>query len=177
MHWWGRFLALKRLWHGSNGYQILLIESLSAAGLILQQINSLIQQVNEGKADVQRAMGAISDFGEALNEFESSRKQSTFRPLSKQDILRLQMLRRQQERYQADLRNLLLVADPKLLEDYDKACREQAEAKRRFDRIATQKRKARRLLIQKIMVGGTTAILGGAVAIGALWLVILMFGP
>ena len=99
----------------------MIIESVAAAGMLLQQINSVIQQVNEGKANVQAAMGLVSDFGDALNQFEVTRKTATFNPLSTNDILKLQMLRRSQERYQYDLRQLLLVADPKLLEDYDKA--------------------------------------------------------
>ncbi len=101
----------------------MIIESVAAAGMLLQQINSVIQNVNEGKANVQQAMALVSDFGEALNNFEVERKSSTFKALSKNDILKLQMLRRNQERYQKDLRDLLLVADPKLLEDYDAAIR------------------------------------------------------
>ena len=77
--------------------------------MLIQQINSVIQNVNEGKANVQQAMSLVSDFGEALNTFEIDRKASTFSPLSKNDILKLQMLRRSQERYQKDLRDLLLV--------------------------------------------------------------------
>ena len=78
----------------------MIIESVAAAGMLLQQINSVIQNVNEGKANVQQAMALVSDFGEALNAFEIERKTSTFSPLSKNDILKLQMLRRSQERYQ-----------------------------------------------------------------------------
>ena len=108
----------------------MIIESVAAAGMLLQQINSVIQNVNEGKANVQQAMALVSDFGEALNNFEVQRKSSTFNALSKNDILKLQMLRRNQERYQKDLRDLLLVADPKLLEDYDQAIRQQEQDRR-----------------------------------------------
>ena len=67
----------------------MIIESVAAAGMLLQQINSVIQNVNEGKANVQQAMALVSDFGEALNTFEIERKTSTFSPLSKNDILKL----------------------------------------------------------------------------------------
>ena len=93
----------------------MIIESVAAAGMLLQQINTVIQNETEG-INVQQAMALVSDFGEALNAFEIERKTSTFSPLSKNDILKLQMLRRSQERYQKDLRDLLLVADPKLLQ-------------------------------------------------------------
>ena len=112
----------------------MIIESVAAAGMLLQQINSVIQNVNEGKANVQQAMALVSEFGEALNTFEVERKSSAFNALSKNDILKLQMLRRNQERYQKDLRDLLLVADPKLLEDYDRAIRQQEQDRRAHQR-------------------------------------------
>ena len=126
----------------------MIIESVAAAGMILQQINSVIQNVNEGKANVQQAMALVSDFGEALNNFEVDRKTSTFKALSKNDILKLQMLRRNQERYQKDLRDLLLVADPKLLEDYDSAIRQQEQDRRAHARMVAKRKRDRARLIQ-----------------------------
>ena len=73
----------------------MVIESVAAAGMLLSQINSVISQVNETGSGVQQAMGLISDFGEALNQFEVDRKASTFKPLSQNDLLKIQMLRRQ----------------------------------------------------------------------------------
>ena len=121
----------------------MIIESVAAAGMLLQQINTVIQNVNEGKANVQQAMALVSDFGEALNNFEVDRKSSTFKALSKNDILKLQMLRRNQERYQKDLRDLLLVADPKLLEDYDQAIRQQEQDRRAHARMMAKRKKER----------------------------------
>ena len=154
----------------------MIIESVAAAGMILQQINSVIQNVNEGKANVQQAMALVSDFGEALNNFEVDRKTSTFKALSKNDILKLQMLRRNQERYQKDLRDLLLVADPKLLEDYDAAIRQQEQDRRAHARMVAKRKRDRARLIQQLLVGGTTLILGGAVAVLVFVLVIKAFG-
>ena len=154
----------------------MIIESVAAAGMILQQINSVIQNVNEGKANVQQAMALVSDFGEALNNFEVDRKTSTFKALSKNDILKLQMLRRNQERYQKDLRELLLVADPKLLEDYDSAIRQQEQDRRAHARMVAKRKRDRARLIQQLLVGGTTLILGGAVAVLVFVLVIKAFG-
>ena len=128
----------------------MIIESVAAAGMLLQQINSVIQQVNEGKANVQTAMGLVSDFGDALNQFEVTRKTATFNPLSTNDILKLQMLRRSQERYQYDLRQLLLVADPKLLEDYDNAIRKQAEDRRAHAAMIKRRQQQREKLKQQI---------------------------
>jgi|TARA_Y100000114_G_scaffold78650_1_gene72414 hypothetical protein len=154
----------------------MIIESVAAAGMLLQQINSVIQQVNEGKANVQQAMALVSDFGEALNNFEVERKSSTFKALSKNDILKLQMLRRNQERYQKDLRDLLLVADPKLLEDYDAAIRQQEQDRRAHVKLMAKRRRDRERLIQQLLVGGTTLIIGGGLAILVFVLVIKAFG-
>jgi len=144
--------------------------------MLIQQINSVIQNVNEGKANVQQAMSLVSDFGEALNTFEIDRKASTFSPLSKNDILKLQMLRRSQERYQKDLRDLLLVADPKLLEDYDNAIRQQEQDRRAHAQMLVRKRKKREHLINQILVGGTTLIIGGAIIAMLFFIMVRMYG-
>ena len=154
----------------------MIIESVAAAGMLLQQINTVIQNVIEGKANVQQAMALVSDFGEALNNFEVDRKSSTFKALSKNDILKLQMLRRNQERYQKDLRDLLLVADPKLLEDYDAAIRQQEQDRRAHARMVLKRKKEREKLVPQILVGGVTLVIGGGIAILVFVLVIKAFG-
>ena len=153
----------------------MIIESVAAAGMLLQQINSVIQNVNEGKANVQQAMSLVSDFGEALNTFEINRKASTFSPLSKNDILKLQMLRRSQSRYQKDLRNLLLAADPQLLEDYDAAIRQQEEDRKEHARMLARKAKARQHLINQILVGATTLLIGGAIIAGGFAIILQLY--
>ena len=154
----------------------MVIESVAAAGLLLNQINQVIQQVNETGSGVQQAMGMISDFGEALNTFEVDRKNSTFKALSQNDILKIQMLRRQYERHWQSVNDLLLVADPKLLDDFKKAKKEQEEARQRHLAMLARKKKARALLISQLLVGGTTLLVGGAIAVGAIVLIIKIFG-
>ena len=154
----------------------MIIESVAAAGMLLQQINSVIQNVNEGKAHVQQAMALVSDFGEALNQFEVNRKTATFNPLSTNDILKLQMLRRSQERYQYDLRQLLLVADPKLLEDYDRAIAKQEQDRKAYAAMIKRKQQQKERLIKQVLVGATTLVLGGSVAIGIVFLIVKAFG-
>ena len=155
----------------------MIIESVAAAGMLLQQINTVIQNVNEGKANVDQAMALVSDFGEALNVFEVDRKSSTFSPLSKNDILKLQMLRRSQERYQKDLRDLLLVADPALLKSYDEAIWQQEKDRKAHQAMLNRKRKEREKLMHDISVGAVALIVGGGVAIGIIFLIIKAFGP
>ena len=99
----------------------MIIESVAAASAALSAINQVIAKVNETGQGVQSAMSMISSFGEALDQFELDRRQSVFKPLSNQDILKIQMIRRSQSRYEKDLRQLLLIADSQLLEDYDRA--------------------------------------------------------
>ena len=154
----------------------MIIESVAAAGMLLQQINSVIQNVNEGKAHVQQAMALVSDFGEALNQFEVNRKTATFNPLSTNDILKLQMLRRSQERYQYDLRQLLLVADPKLLEDYDRAIAKQEQDRKAYAAMIKRKQQQKERLIKQVLVGATTLVLGGSIAVGVVFLIVKAFG-
>ena len=76
----------------------MIIESVAAASAILTSINGLIKQANETGAGMQQLMGTISDFGEALTNFEIDRKSSTFKPLSQSEILKLTMLKKSYER-------------------------------------------------------------------------------
>tara|TARA_R100001129_G_scaffold156467_1_gene119713 strand:- start:49 stop:513 length:465 start_codon:yes stop_codon:yes gene_type:complete len=154
----------------------LIIESVAAAGMILQQINTVIQNVNEGKANVQQAMALLSDFGQGLNEFQSTRQASTFKPLSNNDVLKLQMIRRSQERYEKDLRDLLLVADPKLLEDYDAAIKENKRQHREHLQLMAKKRKQKERLMAQLAVTAMTLIIGGGLAVGIIALVIKAYG-
>lgn len=153
----------------------MIIESVAAAGVLLQQINSVINQVNETGSGVQQAMGLISDFGEALNQFEVDRKSSAFKPLSQNDLLKIQMLRRQYERHWQSVNDLLLVADPQLLDDFKKAKAEQEQARQQHMAMLARKKKERQRLINQILVGATTFIIGGLLAFGILYLVIRSF--
>lgn len=153
----------------------MIIESVAAAGMLLQQINSVINQVNETGSGVQQAMGLISDFGEALNQFEVDRKSSTFKPLSQNDLLKIQMLRKQYERHWQSINDLLLVADPALLDAFKQAKAEQEQARKQHMAMLARKKKEREKLISQLLVGGTTLVIGGSLAIGALYLVIRAF--
>ena len=154
----------------------MVIESVAAAGMLLNQINQVIQQVNETGSGVQQAMGMISDFGEALNTFEVDRKNSTFKALSQNDILKIQMLRRQYERHWQSVNDLLLVADPKLLDDFKKAKKEQEEARQRHLAMLARKKKARALLISQLLVGGTTLLVGGALIAAGFAIIFRVYG-
>ena len=153
----------------------MVIESVAAAGMLLTQIKNVISQVNETGSGVQQAMGLISDFGEALNQFEVDRKASTFSPLSQNDLLKIQMLRRQYERHWQSVNDLLLVADPKLLDEFKKAKVEQEEARKKHVAMLVRKKKERDRLINQLLVGGTTFVVGGGFAVGLLYLIIRAF--
>lgn len=143
--------------------------------MVLQQINTVIQNVNEGRANVQQAMALISDFGQGLNDFQASRQGGAFQSLSNNDILKLQMIRRSQERYEKDLRDLLLVADPKLLNDYDQAIAENKRRHREHLQRMARKKKERERLMQQVLVGGATLLIGGGISIALIVLVIKAF--
>jgi len=148
---------------------------VAAAGLILKQISDTVAAVNEGRATVESAMGLIADFGSGLNEFQQSRA-SGFRPLSNGDILKLSMLRRSQERYETDLRNMMLVMDSRLLEQYDQMVAENRRKHREHQAFMAKKKKQKEKLQQQIAVGLLTLIIGGGICIGLIALVIKAFG-
>lgn len=138
----------------------MIIESVAAASAALSAINQVITKVNETGQGVQSAMSMISSFGEALDQFEMDRRSSVFKPLSNQDILKIQMIRRSQARYERDLRQLLLIADPQLLNDYDKAISEREEQRKKHHNMLVRKKKQREKLVMQILVGGTTLLVG-----------------
>lgn len=153
----------------------MIIESVAAASAALSTINSLIKQVNETGSGVQQVMGMISDFGEGLNQFEIDRKNSAFKPLSQNDLLQIQMLRRQYERHWQSVNDLLLVADPALLESFKKAKAEQEQMRQQHLAMMAKKKKERDKLIQQVMAGGVTLLIGGGIAFGLIVLVIKAF--
>jgi hypothetical protein len=116
----------------------------------------------------------ISSFGEALDQFELDRRQSVFKPLSNQDILKIQMIRRSQSRYEKDLRQLLLIADSQLLADYDRAIKEREEQRKQHHRMLARQKKQRDHLIKQILVGATTLLIGGSIAVFAVAVIIRM---
>jgi hypothetical protein len=152
------------------------IESIAAATATLSALNNLIAQCNETGQGVQQVMGMISDFGEGITEFEAQRRQSTFKPLSQNEILKLQMIKRQYERHWQSVHDLLLVADPKLLDDFKAAKAQQDRDRQEHLRMIARKKKARDHLINQILVGGTTLIIGGAIIAAGFAIMVKVYG-
>lgn len=153
----------------------MLIESVAAASAVLTSLNGLIKAANESGKGIQQLMGTISDFGEALTNFEVERKSSTFKPLSQSEILKLTQIKKSYERYWKDVHDILLVADPETLEAFKKAKAEQEAARQEHLRLIARKKKERDKLIQQLSVGSLVFILGAAIAIGALSIIIKTF--
>ncbi len=153
----------------------MIIESVAAASAILTSINGLIKQANETGAGMQQLMGTISDFGEALTNFEIERKSSTFKALSQSEILKLTMIKKSYERYWKDVHDLLLVADPEMLESFTQAKAEQEQQRQKHMAMLAKKRKERELLMHQLTVGATVAIIGGVLAVGIIMLIIKIF--
>ena len=154
----------------------MVIESIAAATATLSALNNLIAQCNETGQGVQQVMGMISDFGEGITEFEAQRRQSTFKPLSQHEILKLQMIKRQYERHWQSVHDLLLVADPKLLDDFKAAKKQQDLDRQEHLRMIARKKKARDHLINQILVGGTTLIIGGAIIAAGFAIMVKVYG-
>ena len=154
----------------------MVIESIAAATATLSALNNLIAQCNETGQGVQQVMGMISDFGEGITDFEAQRRQSTFKPLSQNEILKLQMIKRQYERHWQSVHDLLLVADPKLLDDFKAAKKQQDLDRQEHLRMIARKKKARDHLINQILVGGTTLIIGGAIIAAGFAIMVKIYG-
>jgi hypothetical protein len=153
----------------------MVIESVVMAGAILKQVSDTIGAVNEGRASIETAMGLLADFGAGLNEFQKS-KSTGFTKLSNGDVLKLSMIRRSQERYEHELRTLLLAMDSTLLAQYDAAIAENKRRHQEQQRYMARKKKQREELTRQMLVGGTTLLLGSAVAVGLVALIIKAFG-
>jgi hypothetical protein len=153
----------------------MIIESVAAASAILSSLNKLIRTANESGQGIQQLMGTISDFGEALTNFEVKRKASTFKPLSQSEILKLTQIKKSYERYWKDVHDLLLVADPETLEAFKRAKAEQEQARQQHLRLIARKKKEREILMQQVAIGSLVFVVGAAIAIGALSIVIKTF--
>ena len=154
----------------------MIIESVAAASAILSSLNTLIRQANESGQGIQQLMGTISDFGEALTNFEVERKSSTFKPLSQSEILRLTQIKKSYERYWKDVHDILLVADPETLEAFKQAKADQERARKEHLRLIAKRQKERRELMHQLAVGGLVLVLGGMIAIGVLVFIVKTFG-
>ena len=154
----------------------MVIESIAAATATLSALNSLIAQCNETGQGVHQVMGMISDFGEGITNFEAERRQSTFKPLTQNEILKLQMIKRQYDRHWQSVHDLLLVADPKLLDDFKAAKAQQEQDRQEHLRMIARKKKARQHLTNQILVGGTTLIVGGTLIAGAFAIILRLYG-
>ena len=154
----------------------MVIESIAAASATLSAINGLISQVNETGQGVHQVMGMISDFGEGITEFEARRRQSTFKPLTQNEILKLQMIKRQYDRHWQSVHDLLLVADPKLLDDFKAAKAQQEQDRQEHLRMIARKKKARDHLINQLLVGGTTLIIGGSIIAAGFAIMVKIYG-
>jgi hypothetical protein len=117
----------------------------------------------------------VSDFGEALDTFEVERKNSTFKPLSQNDLLRIVQLRRQYERHWQSVNDLLLVADPKLLDDFKAAKADQEKRRKQHLAMLARKKKEREKLIHQVLVGGVTLFIGAIISVLVVAVVIKTF--
>ena len=154
----------------------MIIESVAAASAILSSLNTLIRQANESGQGIQQLMGTISDFGEALTNFEVERKSSTFKPLSQSEILRLTQIKKSYERYWKDVHDILLVADPETLEAFKQAKADQERARKEHLRLIAKRQKERKELIHQLAVGGLVLVIGGIMAIGVVVFIVKNFG-
>ncbi len=153
----------------------MIIEVCCGSQCYLSSINGLIQKANETGSGVQQLMGTISDFGEALNNFELERKASTFKPLSQSEILKLTMIKKSYERHWKSVSDLLAMVDPEMLDSFRKAKIEQEHARKKHLLMLAKKQKERDKLMQQIAIGSLVFIIGAAIAIGALSIVIQTF--
>lgn len=150
----------------------MIIESVAAASAILTSLNGLIKQANETGQGMQQLMGTISDFGEAITNFEIERKSSTFKPLTQSEVLKLTMIKKSYERHWKDVHDLLLVADPEMLESFKQAKAEQEHQRQQHMKMLARKRKEREILMQQLGVGFITLFLGIAIIWGILAIVL-----
>jgi len=86
------------------------------------------------------------------------------------------MIKRQYERHWQSVHDLLLVADPKLLDDFKAAKAQQDRDRQEHLRMIARKKKERQHLINQILVGGTTLIVGGTIIAGGFAIILRLYG-
>ena len=85
------------------------------------------------------------------------------------------MIKRQYERHWQSVHDLLLVADPKLLDDFKAAKKQQDLDRQEHLRMIARKAKARQHLINQILVGGTTLLVGGVIIAGGFAIILRLY--
>ena len=120
-------------------------------------------------------MGTISDFGEAINEFEVRRKGSTFKPLSQNELLKLAMIKKSYERHWKSVHDLLAMVDPEMLDSFKKAKIEQENARQQHLAMLARRKKQREQLMIQVLVGGLTLLIGGTIAVLAFLIVLEIY--
>jgi len=86
------------------------------------------------------------------------------------------MIKRQYDRHWQSVHDLLLVADPKLLDDFKAAKVQQEHDRQAHLKMIARKKKARQHLINQILVGGTTLLVGSVIIGMGLIVVIKVYG-
>lgn len=154
----------------------MVIESVAAASAALSAINGLIQKANETGNGVQQLMGTISDFGEAITDFEVRRKGSAFRPLSQNELLKLSMIKKSYERHWKSVHDLLAMVDPEMLESFKQAKAQQEHDRQAHLKMIARKKAQRKILVTQILVGALTLIIGGIIIVMGFALIMRVYG-
>ena len=141
----------------------MVIESIAAATAALSAINALIKQANETGEGVHKAMDMISDFGEQLTNFEAQRRQSAFKPLTQSELLNLARLKRQYDRHWQSIHDLLLISDPKLLEDFREAKKQQERDRQTHLKTIALEKKERQRFLNQVAAAVATLLVGGVI--------------
>ena len=71
-----------------------------------------------------------------------------------------------------DVHDLFLVADPQMLEAFKQAKAEQEHQRQEHLKMLAKKRKEREILIQQLLVGFTTLLIGGVLIAAVLFIVL-----
>jgi hypothetical protein len=137
----------------------MIIESVAAASAILSSISGVIQKMNEVGEGGMKAVELMSSFSSALDNFEATRKGSVIQNLSPQELLRLEHIKVQRDRFQKSLHDLLVVADPELLQRWESSMAQQKAAHKRQMEAIKARAAARAKMIRQIwIIMGITAI-------------------
>ena len=153
----------------------MIIESVAAASAILSSISGVIQKMNEVGEGGRKAVELMSSFSSALDNFEATRKGSVIQNLSPQELLRLEHIKVQRDRFQKSLHDILVVADPELLQRWESSMAAQKEAhKKQMADIKARAAARKKMITQIWTVLGVTAI-GIIVCVLIVMAVVLVF--
>ena len=157
----------------------MIFESIAAVTAAISGINSLVNAVKEGNANVKSILDRMTGIQDGMNKLEIEKRESITQPLSPQEAMKLAMAKQSIDRYNEELRLLchMSVEGEKFWQNYQNALKESKERHAANVKAIIAKKKARKQFLQDLFLYSTVGIIGLMIAAIVITLIIFAFKP